>query len=250
MQEPELLRPTEALPACQMDRTASFAPHCFVTNSLLPIFLALKPKTFFQCTRSAETHELPLCRSSPAKQVWPGLPNHLFVLVLIKLQKAGGVKAAAVTRLVCKAWLEAFSDLPGEMELKVKEEADKPLKNLCKMMPSLSALAIRSTYQQLDFSPLGACLQLTKLMCGEEGEYYNSFEDRPTLSDLSMLPSSLKEIVISCMRLTPEALNDVKFVGLTKLTCFNTSKQWQEVWNLLGCLPALEVRSAPEHLLY
>ena len=93
--------------------------------------------------------------------MWAGLSDHIIELVLIKLQDAGGLKAAAVIRLVCKAWAASFSEFTKEAELIVRQGSDEPLDRLCKMMPRLSGVLIRSTSDQLDLSPLGACAHLT-----------------------------------------------------------------------------------------
>ena len=85
-----------------------------------------------------------LCRPSPSQQIWSELPDHLVELVLRKLQEVGGMSAAAVMRLVSKAWRDAFTNFPGSAELSIGKAAVKPLERLCKLMPHVSDLKIEN----------------------------------------------------------------------------------------------------------
>ena len=164
-------------------------------------------------------------------------------LLLKKLREIGGMKAAAVLRLVCKAWLTAFTDFSGSAQLSIEEVADKPLERLCKMMPRLSDLSIRNASQQLDVSPLASCSHLTKLQYNGMHEDVRTHE-YPTLNrDLSLLPKSLRELEFEGIDLDQGSFSHVNFTELTKLICAHacTNKQQNELWDLLQCLPALKV---------
>lgn len=179
------------------------------------------------------------CRQSPSQQLWAGLPDHLLDLVLRKLQEVGGPNAAAVFRLVCKAWLSVFTDFLGRAQLLILEGQHDYLVGVCKLMPRLSELSIQNFSQQLDLSLLGSCAHLTAFhydgLYEDTGSHPPGSFDR----DLSLLPESLRELQLEAIKLDQGSLSRVKLSGLTKLTCLDTKTE--RLWELLQCLPALQV---------
>ena len=162
------------------------------------------------------------------------LPEHLIEVLLGKLQEDGGMKAAAVIRLVCKAWLTAFGYFPKSAHLCIKQAADKPLERLCKIMPCLFELTIQSFTQELDLSPLNTCFQLTKLQYN--GRYGATPSQNSALlqHDLRSPPKSLRELTLEGIELDQGSVSSVKFTGLTKLICLGVNyTEDLALWDLL-----------------
>ena len=172
------------------------------------------------------------CRLNPSEQKWAGLPDHLVEIFLEKLQEAGGMNSAAVIRLVCKAWRDAFTHFPGSAGLFIADAADKPLERLCKLMPRVSDLKIWNMSPQLDLSPLGSCCQPTKLEYDGTDENVANYSPSSFDCDLSLLPNSLRELKFEGFDLDQRSLGCVKFLAVTKLTCLTTSMGGLWLWKL------------------
>ena len=136
---------------------------------------------------------------------------------------------------------DAFTHFPGSAELSIKETADKPVEQLCKLMPRLSDLKIRNASKQLDLSPLGSCSHLTMLRYEGDDKTTSGRNAELLLCNLSLLPETLRELELEAIKLDQESLCYIQFSKLTKLTFLAIDTEDLVLWKLLQSLPALKV---------
>ena len=95
----------------------------------------------------------------PGEADWDSLPQHLWHLIMEKLQMAGGMKSVAVLRLISKSLLAAFTEYSGKTACQISEEGD--VARMCAIMPQMSAFrAICDAAFWVDLKPLSACSRL------------------------------------------------------------------------------------------
>ena len=163
---------------------------------------------------------------------WGALQADPMSLVMEKLVESGGLQQILILRQVCKSWKAATLEYTGALDFVAHKST--ALFHLSEALPSISKLRIESD-RLLFLRPLAACSRLSSLCYVYRGE-----KQDPCL-DLTLLPSSLRDLNCAYLGVDSECFEHIEFVGLTKL---NFSSMWippAETQKLLQFLPKLQV---------
>ena len=161
-------------------------------------------------------------------------------LIIIKTSQCGGElgeQSILSLRLVSKFWKAAIAECSGRADLILKRPTD--LFKVCKVLPGMSCLDIRSLGTQVFLHPLASCarLQTLDIFFSPAGPYWVNF--LPV--DLLNLPSSLRELRLSGVQVDPDAFEYLQIGGLTRLSIRGISNTVAEINQLLQRLPCLKV---------
>ena len=172
------------------------------------------------------------------------LPKH--VLELIILRFGGGwafnsSKDLLALRLVSKAWRSAVQEYRGFVNIDI--ESSTHLFGVCKFLPAMSSLVVNCTGLQFYLHPVSSLSRLTHLEIFkyllDEDEQNNEADE--LLADLSLLPASLRSLVITDCYVDPACFKYIRCVELTRLDIQWTTNTAAEICKLLQRLPQLKV---------
>ena len=118
------------------------------------------------------------------KPDWDSLPQHLWHLIMRKLETIGSIKSVAVLRLVSKSLHAAFKEHSAIVDCQILEEGD--VARMCALMPQMSAfIGVSERDCWIDLKPLSACSCLEGVSIA--GSPYSS----AIIVDLAELPNPL-----------------------------------------------------------
>lgn len=167
---------------------------------------------------------------------WGNLPPDLVRGVIHKLQQDDGLPGAANVRLVCKSWLEAFTQYPGQGSCGGIDKLDE----FCKLLPALTGLeAYAPRPVRVNLRPLQAYSQVTKLIlhAGEAekgGRAYLATDD---------LPDHIRFLSLNSMPLSEQG-SQKQLTGLTSLALVFMQPKDESLCQLLLRVPNLKVTSS------
>ena len=165
---------------------------------------------------------------------WGNLPPDLVQAVIHILQKDDGLHKAVIVRMVCKSWLEAFTQYPGEGRCRGVNR----LGEYCKLLPAMTGLDLYALGPaKVDLQPLHAYTQLSKLTLHGVEEIgikppYLQTDDLP--DHISFL--RLESIPLDCRG------QHKQLTGLTTLVCMFMKPTDNSLCQLLQRTPNLKVR--------
>ena len=203
-------------------------------------------------------------------------------LILKNLELEGGMKLVAILRLVSKECRDAVAQYAGRASC--SPGAYEPFK-ICQILPGMRGLQVLHKGGRLDARPLSKCSQLTRLVFARQpgkdtsppirdperpstliyferdppdwGLQNMTFDAasgflRPIYQadiDISHLPHSLRALELDDVLTYPADHSATHFTGLTELSYYCESFKDSLLWDLLDCLPHLQVRQYNIHML-
>ncbi len=150
-------------------------------------------------------------------------------------------KSIGALRLVSKSWHDGVREyLTQPQNITVYTCGD--LRKLCKLVPQLAVLKIRSREEKVNVCPLSALTSLTELtITGCELDWSPNRRNYLYVN-LSNLPSSLRKLELRYTGMQSAYIASVKFTRLTSLSLHFEKGINPQIWKLLQRLPKLEVR--------
>ena len=162
-------------------------------------------------------------------------------LILHKLEKLCSTEELTALRLVCKAWLAAFNDYPGNFTC--TQELDTDVDAMLRIMPSMSSLTLRAILSYTGPLNLSACFQLTRLDASP------GFQPRRPGKGFQMsaclqparLPHSLRELILRDLEVDLNCIQALSCTRLTKLALVCGEAAYKDFKAVLEHLPELKV---------
>ena len=163
---------------------------------------------------------------------------------MIKIVKAlatsGNSKTIASLRLVSKAWLAAVREHPTiSKHIEVTKCGD--LRKLCKIIPKLAQLTISSKERKINLRPLSSLTSLSRISIYGYDYGITLPLNEQLFANLSHLPSSLAELQLLSVEIRVSCLRSLQMTNLRMLTIQLDPCRIPPIWDLLQCLPNLEV---------
>lgn len=170
---------------------------------------------------------------------WGNLHPHLLNLIFRNLHaklSSPDVHHLLLMRLVCKAWRDACSEYTGDAQLVASRSTD--LHELCKLLPHLQQMTVRSHVANLSTQSLQGMSHLSSISLAQEVDLCEA----GSLLDLRLLPANLHALEVNAFYVDPSCFKSMSCVGITRLTFLWTRNTAYDIERLLHCLPKLQVR--------
>ena len=175
---------------------------------------------------------------------WEELPQDVLEIVVDKLERASGLRAFLALRLVSKSWKAAVrAAFTGELEITINDSSSAAISRMCRLLPGMSALNIKTCGTSFDLSPVSALSRLVSVDL-----YNDSISPILMRADLESLPASLETLFLSGFHLRDVHLQHLKCVTLKNLECEITQETFDDTFRLLEALPSLKVISMARQL--
>ena len=161
-------------------------------------------------------------------------------LIISKADHVSRREAIAAMRLVSHSWNAAIREHPGILtNISVRDPAD--LTTLHKIMPDMRGLEMTLPVIKVDLHRLAHLTSMSYLKLTQRS--ISASDTEPECVDLSMLPTCLRKLHLDRMYAFPETL---ELLRCTDLIALHFSIHWNssdDIWELLRCLPKLEVNA-------
>ena len=154
---------------------------------------------------------------------WAGLPRDLAQQIFRKLCATGCLEDILSLRLICKPWREAVSGYSGPVSVNLKSNDDLP--TMCRMLPTVSVITIKTLLAEVDFEALLTCLHLSALHLTRSmswqlhGLAYDADLLSPLILNCAHIPSSLVELTVDTIKIDPGSVQSFSCPQLRKVMC-------------------------------
>lgn len=162
------------------------------------------------------------------------LPQEIYNLIMLKVSSLHGIRHSTRLRLVCKAWNEAFQNLPHSCKLSPRRA--EHLQQLQISVPSICSLVLHSKAEDLDIGPLALCTQLSSL------QVVNVNQQTQACVRFSVLPPSLKDLRLLSVRVSMSRFRGLIFPNITTIKLKPSGNLVLDIPVILKAFPGLKVK--------